>query len=134
MFFVGTIILSVTSIRQFGHNSLWKRSVHLCISRLDLFRFFFNVQNQLCIEDSAKWIPYCDAIPVKLNPLFWFDLFVILLLINIYLKNFQKRKQANEAKRSTDHLRAPVVCVLGHVDTGKTKILDSQVICSVNIT
>ena len=30
----------------------------------------------------------------------------------------------NEAARSTDVLRAPVVCVLGHVDVGKTKILD----------
>merc|ERR1719410_119931 len=34
------------------------------------------------------------------------------------------RRQRNEAARSTEVLRAPVVCVLGHVDVGKTKILD----------
>jgi translation initiation factor 5B len=57
------------------------------------------------------------------------------MLLAQKLKEGKRRRlaqeEANLAARTRDDLRCPVVVILGHVNTGKTKLLDK--ICKTNV-
>jgi hypothetical protein len=99
-----------------------------CILTLDLTCFLKAVSLViLYIAASQTWILIKFACVITCERRSSNIFITYRMVVNTCIHStilLQKRKEEAEKKRSPDVLRAAVICVLGHVDTGKTKILD----------
>jgi hypothetical protein len=103
------------------------------VTRFSLLSVYYSSWYRIFIKRNLTFIfsfKYISIFRFKIPYLYPLLILIVAFLVLCTDIHLQQRREEAEKNRSLDVLRAAVVCVLGHVDTGENQRVSSS-LCSV---